>query len=106
MISLMSAMPWYLSAKVSTLCLSLNDVPAWGELDDGLFAACCQNGLGLARGTLSGIAAAELASGLDTENTRHMAGYGAPRRLPPEPLAWLGATARIRWGERMAGAEY
>ena len=88
------------------LCLSLNDAPAWGQVDEGLFAACCQNGLGLARGTLNGIAAAELASGLETANIRFMAAHPRPRRLPPEPLAWLGATARIRWGERMAGAEY
>lgn len=88
------------------LCLSPNAVPVWGQADDGLFAACCQNGLGLACGTRSGIAAAERASNLYTETTRHVSGQDAPRRLPPGPLAWLGATARIRWGERLAGAEY
>ena len=87
------------------LCMSLNDVPAWGEVDTGLFAACCQNGLGLARGTLSGMAAAEAAVGLQTENTRFLAANHPPRRLPPEPLAWLGATAKIRWGEIQAGPE-
>ena len=29
------------------LCLSWNGVPVFGELEDGLFAACCQNGLGV-----------------------------------------------------------
>ena len=88
------------------LCLSLNGVSAWGQLDDGLYSACCQNGLGTARGTLSGIAAAELASGQETENTKMFTDSAAPKRLPPEPLARIGATARIRWGERSAGAEY
>ena len=46
------------------LCLSRNDAPAFGEVDEGLFAAVCQNGLGVAKGTLSGMAAAELASGV------------------------------------------
>lgn len=70
------------------LCLSRNDVPAFGEVDQRLFAACCQNGLGTARGTFAGVAAAD-----------------PPARLPPEPLTWLGAYARMRWGERMAGKE-
>ena len=49
------------------LCLSRNDVPAFGEIDRGLFSACCQNGLGTSRGTLSGIAAADLAAGRDSD---------------------------------------
>ncbi|MEM7746218.1 MAG: FAD-binding oxidoreductase [Pseudomonadota bacterium] len=87
------------------LCLSLNDAPAFGEVDEGLFAACCQNGLGTARGTFAGVAAADLAVGRETEFTAAMAAKSTPRRLPPEPFAWLGATARIRLGERAAGAE-
>ena len=87
------------------LCLSLNDAPAWGELEPGLFAACCQNGLGLARGTLGGLAAAELASNIDNETTRHLSAQPPPSPLPPSPLAALGAGARIRWGEWQAGGE-
>ncbi|MEL6479144.1 MAG: FAD-binding oxidoreductase, partial [Pseudomonadota bacterium] len=48
------------------LCLSRNDAPAFGEIDEGLFSACCQNGLGAAKGTYSGIAAADLAAEQDT----------------------------------------
>ncbi len=87
------------------LCLSLNDVPAWGKLDDGLYAACCQNGLGLARGTYGGMSAAELACGVDSEGVRQLSGLARPARLPPEPFAAIGATARIRWGEWKAGRE-
>ena len=87
------------------LCLSLNDAPAFGEVEPGLFAACCQNGLGAARGTLAGMAAADLAMGIENDLTGRMTGGPAPRRLPPEPIAAWGATARIRWGEYRAGAE-
>lgn len=87
------------------LCLSLNDVPAWGKLDEGLFAACCQNGLGLARGTYGGMCAAELASGIDNAGVQQLSCLPPPARLPPEPLAAIGATARIRWGEWKAGRE-
>ena len=87
------------------LCLSRNDVPAFGEVESGLFAACCQNGLGTSKGTAAGIAAAELACGEETFLTRHHLNAAAPTRLPPEPLAWIGANAFIRWGERKAGQE-
>jgi len=36
------------------LCLSRNNVQVIGELEPGLFSACCQNGLGTAKGTLAG----------------------------------------------------
>ena len=29
------------------LCLSWNNVPVFGELEENMFAACCQNGLGV-----------------------------------------------------------
>ena len=45
------------------LCLSLNGSPAFGEVAEGLYAACCQNGLGTVKGTLAGMLAADLAAG-------------------------------------------
>lgn len=87
------------------LCLSRNGVPAFGEVDDSLFAACCQNGLGTAKGTLAGMLAAELATGHSSELLDGLLGEAPPQALPPEPLAWLGANAVIRWGEMKAGLE-
>ena len=87
------------------LCLSRNDAPAFGEIDEGLFAACCQNGLGVAKGTASGLLIAELAAGETSPLLEDMLAEPAPSRLPPEPLAWLGATATMRWGEFTAGRE-
>ena len=88
------------------LCLSRNGVAAFGEVDDGLFAACCQNGLGVTRGTLSGLAAAELASGRSSPLADHLYAGQPPARLPPEPLARLGASAWLRYKEWRAGREF
>lgn len=87
------------------LCLSRNNVSAFGEVDEGLFSACCQNGLGAAKGTLSGMLAAELASGQESDHLHYMLGQPKPSRLPPEPIASIGANAVLRWGEFRAGAE-
>ena len=87
------------------LCLARNDAPAFGEVDEGLFAACCQNGLGTARGTFSGIAAADLAAKVESPHAAHQAEQPQPTTLPPEPIAWLAAHGLIRWKERTAGRE-
>jgi glycine/D-amino acid oxidase-like deaminating enzyme len=87
------------------LCLSWNSAPAFGEVDEGVFAACCQNGLGAAKGTASGILAAELAVGSGNPLVDDMLALGSPRLLPPEPLTWIGANAAMRWKEWKAGAE-
>lgn len=87
------------------LCLTLNGVAVTRELEPGLFSAAVQNGLGTTRGTLTGIAAAELACGEASDITRHFAAEEAPRRLPPRILRDPGANAVLRWREWRAGAE-
>ena len=87
------------------LCLSRNGQAAFGEVEDGLYSACCQNGLGTAKGTTLGMAAAELASGVPSWIVDHLLAQDAPKKLPPAPIAALGANAVIRWGEWRAGLE-
>ncbi len=87
------------------LCLSRNNVPAFGELDEGLYSACCQNGLGTVQGTLAGILAAEQASGIDSDFLRQTLSLSQPSRLPPEPFATIGANVVTKWGEIKAGKE-
>ncbi len=87
------------------LCLSWNGVPAFGEVDTGVFAACCQNGLGTTKGTLAGIAAAELAADAPSDLVTAHQASPVPSRLPPEPLAWIGANATLRLREWKAGRE-
>ncbi|SMH37871.1 FAD-binding oxidoreductase [Maritimibacter sp. HL-12] len=87
------------------LCLSLNGVSVMREIEPGLYAGCVQNGLGTARGTLTGIGAAELACGQASAITRHFTAEPAPKRLPPQPFREIGANAVLRWKEWRAGAE-
>ena len=87
------------------LCLSRNGVSAFGEVAQNMYAACCQNGLGTARGTLSGIAAAELVLNEPSELAESFLAQDAPARLPPEPVAWMGANAYLRYREWCAGTE-
>ena len=87
------------------LCLSRNSVSVARPLDDGVFSACCQNGLGTARGTLTGIGAAEMASDHSSAFTKHLLSEAQPTRLPPRPLSDIGANAYLRWKEWRAGRE-
>ena len=87
------------------LCLSRNGVSVTGELEPGVFAACVQNGLGTARGTLTGIAAAEKACGDSSDITRFFESEVQPAKLPPQPVRDLGANAVLRWKEWRAATE-
>ena len=87
------------------LCLARNGVSVTGALEPGLFSACVQNGLGTTRGTLTGIAAAEMAVGVESDVTRYFAAEPAPLRLPPQPFRDIGANAFLRWKERQAAAD-
>jgi len=79
------------------LCLSRNGVPAFGEVEDSVYSAVCQNGLGTAKGTFAGVAAAELATGTPSWRVDTLRGHDPPQKLPPEPLMYVGANAYLRW---------
>ncbi len=87
------------------LCLSRNGVAVMRKLDDNLFSACVQNGLGTARGTLTGIGAAELACGLTSDITRYFTAEAEPTQLPPPPFSTIGANLYLRCQEWRAGDE-
>jgi glycine/D-amino acid oxidase-like deaminating enzyme len=87
------------------LCLTRNGVSIAKELDSGLYAATVCNGLGTARSTLTGIAAAEMAMGLQSDATRHFAREAEPTKLPPKPFSTIGANVFLRFKEWRAGKE-
>lgn len=87
------------------LCLSLNNVAAFGEIEPGLFSACCENGLGTVKSTLAGVLAVDLATGNHSKHLQALMNQAKPKRIPPEPLAWLGINAVIRLQELRAGRE-
>lgn len=88
------------------ICLSPNNVGAFGEVEDGLYSACCQNALGTAKGTLLGMAAAELATGNRSDYLDYLLAEPTPTRVPGGPFKSLGATAVIKWNEFRAGREF
>lgn len=87
------------------LCLTLNGVAVARRIDEGVWSGCVQNGLGTARGTLTGICAAELACGVESAITRHFRAEAQPKRLPPQPFREIGANLFTRWGEWKARDE-
>jgi len=87
------------------LCLSLNAVPAFGEIEDRVYAAACCNGLGTVKGTLYGKLIAELAVGHPEPMLEDALADPAPQKLYPEPLMTWGAKAKLWWMQQRAGRE-
>ncbi len=87
------------------LCLSLNNVFAQGEVDEGVYSACCQNGLGTAKGTAIGVITAEKISGTINSLVPDFVDEEAPKKLMSKPLMWFGVNSYMRWKELMAGKE-
>ncbi|GHD19479.1 hypothetical protein GCM10016234_31220 [Tianweitania populi] len=87
------------------ICLSRNHVPAFGEIEEGLYSACCENGLGTVKSTLAGVMAAELATNRRTQQLIEFMDHPEPSRLPPEPFATVGINSVIRMQELRAGRE-
>lgn len=87
------------------LCLSLNSGPAFGEVEKGVFAACCCNGLGTVQGTIAGKLIADLATGTPEPMVREILAEAKPRKLYPEPLMTWGARAKLWWMHKRAGRD-
>jgi glycine/D-amino acid oxidase-like deaminating enzyme len=87
------------------LCLSRNSAPAFGEVEENLYAACCENGLGTVKSTLAGVMAAELATGTQSEFLQRYSQAPGPSKLPPRLLTQLGVSSVIRWQALRAGRE-
>ena len=81
------------------LCLSRNGVAVMRQIDQGIYSACVQNGLGTARGTLTGIGAAELACDMTSDIADHFTAEPRPTPLPPQPFRQIGANALLRYKE-------
>ncbi|PZW53712.1 glycine/D-amino acid oxidase-like deaminating enzyme [Pseudomonas sp. URMO17WK12:I6] len=87
------------------MALTWNSVPIFGEIEQGLFAACACNGLGASKSTAAGIAAAEAALGMKSELVEIFSSYDSPKKLPPQPFLSIGAKADLRLREWRAGRE-
>ncbi|CAM3088536.1 FAD-binding oxidoreductase [Pseudomonas floridensis] len=87
------------------LCLSRNSAPALGEIEENLYSACCENGLGTVKSTLAGVMAAELATGTHSGFLDEFSSSPGPSKLPAKLLTRLGGSSVIGWQALRAGRE-
>ncbi|MGO4622811.1 NAD(P)/FAD-dependent oxidoreductase [Ensifer sp. 2YAB10] len=87
------------------MALTWNSVPAFGEIEPGMFAACGCNGVGATKATANGIAAAELMLGVKSRVSEIFARFDAPKALPRQPFRTIGAKANLAFREWRAGGE-
>jgi len=79
------------------VCLSQNAAPGFGQLASNVWSAVCQNAVGVTKGTIGGILAADLASRIDNPLIADMESLGEPSLLPPQPFLGLGVRGRFAW---------
>ena len=82
---------------VGYVCMSRNGAPAFGELGPNIWMAACQNGIGVTKGTISGMLIADKACGVVNPLINDIEALGSPTQLPPRPLVEVGARATIGW---------
>ncbi|WP_432256789.1 NAD(P)/FAD-dependent oxidoreductase [Limimaricola sp. AA108-03] len=77
--------------------LTRNHVSYFGEMEPGVWGSSCHNGVGVARGTISGRLLAEAAHGQDSDLLSDMIAVSdMPVRNPPRPFVGYGVKARLR----------
>ena len=87
------------------LGMTLNEAQFFGRVENGIFASCAYNGVGVSLGTISGVLLADLAVGRRSELLADLEALPAPAWIPGEP--WLGIAVRsaVGWLRRRAGRE-
>lgn len=79
------------------VCLSRNHAPGFGEVRPNVWSAVCQNAVGVTKGTISGLLAADKACGLENPLLADMESLGRPASLPPRPFLDWGVRLRNRF---------
>ncbi|MDH3635900.1 MAG: FAD-binding oxidoreductase [Gammaproteobacteria bacterium] len=79
------------------ICLSQNGSPGFGQLADNVYTSVCQNAVGVTKGTVGGMLAADMACGVDNELIGYMQSLGEPNLLPIRPFLGIGVRARLAW---------
>ena len=84
--------------------ISRNFTNFFGQLEDGVYASACDNGVGAAWGTISGTLLADLVVGTDSTALKDIQYVtGMPSLNPPEPFLGIGVRTRIafeKWRSR------
>jgi glycine/D-amino acid oxidase-like deaminating enzyme len=82
-----------------TDAMSSNGGHAFGQPAPNVYLAVCQNGVGITKGTISGLLAADLATGRDNPLLADIVALGAPARLFPRPLLDLQLGFKSMWDQ-------
>ncbi|SIS80706.1 NAD(P)/FAD-dependent oxidoreductase [Neptunomonas antarctica] len=76
--------------------LSANFETYFGKLEEGIYSSGCDQSVGAARGTISGMMLADMLSGRHSKLLTNMQEVsGSPSRLPPKPLLRIGVPLRM-----------
>lgn len=87
------------------LCLSQNGSPGFGQIAPDVYSSVCQNAVGVTKGTIGGMLAADMACNQDNELIGYMQSLGEPDRVPPRPFLDIGVRSKFAWEIWKARAE-
>ncbi len=87
------------------ICLSENGSPGFGKLSNNIYSAVCQNAVGVTKGTIGGLLAADMACDQDNELISYMQSLGEPSKVPPRPFLDIGVRTKFAWELWKARAE-
>ncbi len=87
------------------ICISRNAAPYFGKLADNVWAHVCQNGVGVAKGTIGGRLLADMIVGASSGLLDDMLAFPKPQKNPLRPFLDLAATFMVNWEQRKAGRE-
>ncbi|HEY7763682.1 MAG TPA: FAD-binding oxidoreductase [Hyphomicrobiaceae bacterium] len=79
------------------VCLSRNYAPGFGRVATNIWTAVCQNAVGVTKGTIAGVLAADMACGEDNPLISDMEALGKPEKLPPRWLRSFGVRLKTRF---------
>ena len=86
--------------------MSSNRAQAFGKVAPNVYLAVCQNGVGITKGTISGLLVAGLATGRDNPLIADIEGLGTPARVPPRPLLDVRMRLASLWDRYRNHYEY
>jgi glycine/D-amino acid oxidase-like deaminating enzyme len=79
------------------LAVSQNHAPAFGKVNENVFAASCCNGSGIVRHTAAGMLIADYALSHDNPLIADFLSQGTASYIPPRPLRDVGVHLKMMW---------
>jgi glycine/D-amino acid oxidase-like deaminating enzyme len=77
--------------------MARNGSPGFGQVAPNIWTAVCQNAVGVTKGTVAGLLAADMACGIVNPLIHDMQSLGTPNAFPPRPFMDVGVRAKLAW---------